>query len=64
MASETVARVADRMAKDEAFRRAVISDPTKALAGYELTDEEKRSLIGQGGAPDIGVDRRETKDWT
>jgi hypothetical protein len=49
------------MAKDEAFRKAVFSDPTKALAGYDLTEEEKRSLLGQGGAPGIGVDQRETK---
>jgi hypothetical protein len=61
MASETVARVADRMARDEAFRKAVFSDPTKALAGYDLTEEEKRSLLGRSGAPGIGVDRRETK---
>jgi hypothetical protein len=61
MASETVAQVADRMAKDPTFREAVAADPTTALAGYELTDEEKRSLTGETVAPDLGVDNRTTK---
>ena len=61
MASETLAQVADRMAKDPTFREAVASDPTTALAGYELTDEEKRSLVDKAGAPDLGVDDRTTK---
>jgi hypothetical protein len=61
MATETATRVVERMARDEAFREEIRRDPTGALAGYDLTDEEKRSLIGQSGASDLGVDDRTTK---
>jgi hypothetical protein len=61
MATETATRVAERMARDEAFREEIRRDPTGALAGYDLTDEEKGSLIGQSGASDLGVDDRTTK---
>ena len=61
MATETAARVAERMARDEAFREEVRRDPTEALAGYDLTDEEKRSLTDWTDTPDVGVDDRTTK---
>jgi hypothetical protein len=37
--------------RDHAFRTAMKADPAKALAGLDLTDEERRALI----AGDVGA---------
>lgn len=60
MASETLTQVAERMASDVTFRKSVVADSKKALAGYDLTDEERSSLLSDS-PPDIGVDQRVTK---
>ena len=61
MASGVAADLVTRMIGDAAFRAAVRQDPTAALAGYDLTDEERRALAGDGGSPDIRVGARVTK---
>jgi hypothetical protein len=59
MATKTLIQVADRMASDFRFRKAVIADPKRVLAGFDLTDDEQCSLIGDS-SPDVGVDQRTT----
>ena len=61
MASGVAADLVTRMIGDAAFRAAVRQDPTVALAGYDLTDEERRALAADGGSPDIQVGARVTK---
>ena len=52
--SEALRRVAERMATDPAFRRAVVTDPA-VLAEYDLTEAEKRSLLPDAGGPESGL---------
>ena len=54
MASEVLRRVAERMAREPAFRRAVAMNPAEALAAYELTEAEVRSLLPDPDHSDSG----------
>ena len=42
--SEALDKVVSRAVSDEAFRKLLLSDPQKALAEYEVTDEERKLL--------------------
>lgn len=45
--SDTVLKeIIDRAIKDEVFRRDLFDDPADALAGYKLTDEDRKILEG------------------
>jgi hypothetical protein len=54
---------------DESFRRKVKENPDTALAGYDLTPEEKAAIKSGNSAKlrELGVDERITKtllDWS
>ena len=61
--SETLSKVIERASTDADFRAQLRSNPEAALAGYDLTAEEKAALLsgdsGKLGA--LGVDARVTK---
>ena len=44
MAAETVKQIIARAVAEPAFRELLLSDPAKALEGYELTEEERAAL--------------------
>lgn len=44
MSATAVEKVITRAVKDEAFRTQLFSEPTAALAGYDLTDAEIETL--------------------
>lgn len=45
--SDTVLKeIIDRAVKDEKFRDLLINNPDKALAGYKLSDEDRKILEG------------------
>ncbi|HEX4835257.1 MAG TPA: Os1348 family NHLP clan protein [bacterium] len=62
MSKAGVERVVTAMA-DEAFRRKVKESPEAALAGYDLTPEEKAAIKSGDTAKlrELGVDERITK---
>ncbi len=64
MGSRGAADVAERMIGDAAFRAAVRRDPLGALAGYDVSDEEKLALAAAADTAAIGVDARVTKGRT
>ncbi len=61
--SDNLRQVIERASKDAAFRALLQSDPEAALAGYELTAEERAALVQGDTAKlaDLGVDARITK---
>ncbi len=44
--SEALDKVVSRAVSDKTFRSLLLSDPQKALAEYEVTDEERKLLEG------------------
>lgn len=50
MSLYSVHKIAWQVAKDAAFRDRMKKDPAAAIAGYRLTDEERRALL----AGDVG----------
>ncbi len=44
MSKQTVEAVIGKAIMDAEFRKALIADPEKALAGYDLTEQEKAAL--------------------
>ena len=44
LSTEELQRVIDRVLEDEAFRDQLARDPVAALAGFDLTKEERASL--------------------
>jgi hypothetical protein len=64
--SETLSKVLDRASTDAAFRTLLRSNPDAALAGYDLTAEEKAALMSgdERQLQDLGVDARITKQAT
>jgi hypothetical protein len=44
--SEALEQVVSKAVADESFRNLLLSDPTKALAGYAVTAEERTLLEG------------------
>ena len=63
MSQENLAKVIERASTDAAFRSQLQSNPEAALAGYELTAEEKAALMSgdSGKLGELGVDARVTK---
>ncbi len=46
MSVESVQQIVVRAVKEPEYKELLFSDPDKALAGYELTDEESAALKG------------------
>ncbi|MBE2221354.1 MAG: Franean1_4349 family RiPP [Anaerolineae bacterium] len=44
MSDTALKEIIDRATKDEKFRNQLFTDPEKALAGYELSDEDRETL--------------------
>lgn len=44
MSDTALKEIIDRAVKDEDFRNQLFTDPEKALAGYELSEEDKEAL--------------------
>ncbi len=44
MSREAVERIIGKAVMDAEFREALLADPAKALAGYDLTEEEMAGL--------------------
>jgi len=61
--SEALTRVIERASADEAFRSRLQSDPAGALAGYDLTPEERAAVLGgdAGHLEALGLDTRVSK---
>ena len=61
--SEALNQVIERASTDAAFRAKLQSDPTGALAGYDLTPDERAAVLsgdpGRIGA--LGLDARVSK---
>ncbi len=57
MASETLERVLRRARDDDHFYQLLQSDPTTALAGYDLSEDERLALIqrDRGALEALGV---------
>lgn len=45
MTMDAIEQVIGRAVLDEEFRELLFSDPEKALAGFDLTDEEREKLL-------------------
>lgn len=45
MSVNALNRICREVARDHAFRAAMKSDPAAAIAGYDLTPEERRALL-------------------
>lgn len=55
--------VAQKAMADQSFRRQIHDNPGTALAGYDLTSEEKAAITSGNAAKlrELGVDERITK---
>jgi hypothetical protein len=63
MTHTALVEVLERASVDATFRARIQSDPQDALAGYDLTAEERLAIIRGDSAsrPPLGVDSRVTK---
>ena len=63
MSIETLTQIVERASTDAAFRAQLQSSPERALAGYELTADERAALVGQDASrlEALGVDARLSK---
>ena len=63
MSRAILAEVVGRASSDPAFRSQLQSDPASALAGYDLTGEERTALLNHDTAKlqALGVEARITK---
>ena len=61
--SEALNQVIERASSDAAFRAKLQSDPTGALAGYDLTPDERAAVLSgdPGRIEALGLDARVTK---
>jgi hypothetical protein len=66
MSRATLIQVVERVSTDAAFRSEFERDPTAALAGYDLTGEERTALLHRDAAKlqALGVEARITKQDT
>ena len=62
MSIETLTQVIERASTDAAFRTQLQSSPERALAGYDLSADERTALLSQdpGRLEALGVDTRFT----
>ena len=67
MSQEALLEIVERAMKDEAFRNLLFSNPEKALAGYDLSDEERALLsnLDEDNFDEFAgkLDDRGTKGW-
>ena len=63
MSQDAMAKIIERASTDESFRTQLRSNPEGALAGYELTPEERAAVLSDdsGQMRSLGVDSRVTK---
>jgi hypothetical protein len=61
--SEALNKLIERASADAAFRSRLESDPASALAGYDLTPEERSAVLSgdSGRLEALGLDARVTK---
>lgn len=67
MSQEALLEIVERAMKDEPFRNLLFTNPEKALAGYDLSDEERELLsnLNEDNFDDFagGLGDRSTKGW-
>jgi hypothetical protein len=63
MSQDAMAKVIERASTDAAFRAQLKANPESALAGYNLTADERAAVLtsDSGRTSDIGVDARVSK---
>ena len=63
MSRETLAQVVERASADPVFRAQLESNPSEALAAYDLSEAERAALISRdaGRLENLGVDVRLSK---
>lgn len=63
MSQDALAKIVERASTDAAFRTQLQSNPDGALAGYDLSPEERAALLSGDSAQlsSLGVDARVTK---
>ena len=62
MSQEALSKVIERASTDSAFRTQLQSNPESALAGYDLTPEERAAVMSEdSGSSTLGVDARVSK---
>jgi hypothetical protein len=63
MSRESLVQIVERVSTDPAFRAQFESDPESALAGYNLTADERAALIrgDENQLRELGVDVRMAK---
>ena len=61
--SEALNKVIERASTDATFRARLQSDPASALAGYDLTPDERAAVMSgdTGRMESLGLDARVTK---
>ena len=63
MSKEALTRVVERASQDASFRQQLASNPESALAGFDLTAEERAALMSGDAKQltDMGLDSRISK---
>ena len=63
MSVDAMSKVIERASTDAAFRAQLKANPERALAGYNLTADERAAVLtsDSGRTSDIGVDARVSK---
>jgi hypothetical protein len=63
MSQDALSKVIERASTDAAFRTQLRSNPESALAGYDLTPEERAAVMSgdSGSMSSLGVDARVSK---
>ena len=63
MSKESVTQILERASEDARFREQLANNPESALAGYDLTQEERAALMNGDAKElqDLGVDSRVSK---
>ncbi|HLH24473.1 MAG TPA: Os1348 family NHLP clan protein [Chloroflexota bacterium] len=63
MSQEALSKVIERASTDAAFRAQLANSPESALAGYDLTPEERAAVMNgdSGTMSSLGVDARVSK---
>lgn len=63
MSLESLATIVERASSDAAFRAQLASSPSSALAGYDLTTDERAALFSGDASQlrSLGVDARVSK---
>ena len=63
MSKEALTQVVERASQDANFRQQLASNPERALAGFDLTAEERAALMSGDTKQlsDMGVDTRVSK---